>query len=327
MLGSSAGMIQISLIEDINNDQIPDVLVASFANSGLNCLSGANGSQLWTWSMDYQFGVSAVPDLNNDGFQDVIVGSRDGNLYCLSGKGDALLFTHSFPGDWVYTVNSMSSVDGNASYELIAGTKGGKVVCLSGGTVAVPVELTTFTGSTVNGNVVLNWTTATEVNNQGFEIERLQDLKIDGFQNWDKIGFIPGFGTTTDPKSYSFVDENVEAGKYQYRVKQIDFNGIFKYSDVIEVDINTPSEFSLDQNYPNPFNPVTTIKFALPVSGNANLSVYNSLGEKVETLVNQYFDAGYYQVEWKADKYSSGVYYYRIESGNFNSVKKMMLIK
>ncbi len=327
MLGSSAGMIQISLIEDINNDQIPDVLVASFANNGLNCFSGANGSQLWTWSMDYQFGVSAVPDLNNDGFQDVIVGSRDGNLYCLSGKGDALLFVHSFPGDWVYTVNSMSSVDGNASYELIAGTKGGKVVCLSGGTVAVPVELTTFTGSTVNGNVVLNWTTATEVNNQGFEIERLQDIKIDGFQNWDKIGFIPGFGTTTDPKSYSFVDENVEAGKYQYRLKQIDFNGIFKYSDVIEVDINTPSEFSLNQNYPNPFNPVTTIKFTLPVSGNANLSVYNSLGEKVETLVNQYFDAGYYQVEWKADKYSSGVYYYRIESGNYNSVKKMMLIK
>ncbi|MEB2355265.1 MAG: T9SS type A sorting domain-containing protein, partial [Ignavibacteriales bacterium] len=86
-------------------------------------------------------------------------------------------------------------------------------------------------------------------------------------------------------------------------------------------------EFGLDQNYPNPFNPVTTIKFALPVSGNVNLSIYNSIGEKVVTLANQYYDAGYHQIEWKADKYSSGVYYYRIEAGVYNSVKKMMLIK
>ncbi|HQI41038.1 MAG: hypothetical protein B6D44_14695 [Ignavibacteriales bacterium UTCHB2] len=327
MLGSAAGMIQIALLQDINNDQIPEVLVASFANNGLNCLSGANGSLLWSWQMDYQFGVAAVPDLNNDGFQDVIAGSRDGNLYCISGKGDALLFSHSFPGDWVYTVNYMSSIDGNASKEVIAGTKSGKVVCFSGGTVAVPVELTAFTGNPVNGNVLLNWTTATEINNQGFEVQRLKDHKIEGLNEWERIGFVSGFGTTTEAKSYSFTDENVKAGKYQYRLKQIDFDGSFEYSNIIEVDVNTPAEYSLEQNYPNPFNPVTTIKFSLPVSGNVNLSVYNSLGEKVETLANQYFEAGHHQIIWKADKYSSGVYYYRIEAGNYNSVKKMMLIK
>ncbi|MDT3697215.1 MAG: choice-of-anchor D domain-containing protein [Ignavibacterium sp.] len=321
MLGSAAGMIQISLIQDINNDQIPEVLVASFANNGLNCLSGANGSLLWSWSMDYQFGVASVPDLNNDGFQDVIAGSRDGNLYCISGKGDSLLFVHSFPGDWVYTVNSMSSIDGNPSNELISGTKNGKVVCFSGGTVAVPVELTTFAANAVNGNVVLNWTTATEVNNQGFEIER----KL--FDNWERIGFVPGSGSTTELRSYSYTDANVAVGKYIYRLKQIDFDGQFKYSNEIEIEVGLPLEFGLDQNYPNPFNPVTTIKFALPVSGNVNLSIYNSIGEKVVTLANQYYDAGYHQIEWKADKYSSGVYYYRIEAGVYNSVKKMMLIK
>ncbi len=131
-LGSSAGVIQIALIEDIDNDQIPDVLVASFANNGFNCLSGGSGTQLWSWQMDFQFGVAAVPDIDDDGFEDVIVGARDEFFYCINGKGDSLIFSHQF-SDWLYSVNVMPSIDGNYSYELLAGTRDGKVTCFSGG--------------------------------------------------------------------------------------------------------------------------------------------------------------------------------------------------
>lgn len=133
-LGTTAGVIQIALIRDINNDQTPDVLVASFANNGLNCLSGADGSQLWSWQMDYQFGVATIPDLNNDGVDEVLAGARYGNFYLIGGRGDTLYFMHSFSGDWVYTVNNMPSIDGNYSFEMIVGTKNGEVVCFSGGT-------------------------------------------------------------------------------------------------------------------------------------------------------------------------------------------------
>ncbi len=136
-LGASAGMIQIGLIQDINNDQVPDVLVASFASNGLNCLSGATGDVIWSWPMAFQFGVTSIPDLDDDGYEDVLAGDQNGNLYCISGKGDSLIFSHTFPSDWIYTVNKMPSIDGNYSSEIITGTKNGKVVCLSGGTTNI----------------------------------------------------------------------------------------------------------------------------------------------------------------------------------------------
>ena len=132
-LGASAGVIQIGLIDDINNDQVPDVLIASFANNGFNVLSGGSGTQLWFWQMDFQFGVAAIPDIDDDGYEDVIVGSRDKFYYCINGKGDSLIFKHQF-SDWLYTVNVMPSIDGNLSYELLAGTRDGEVAVFSGGT-------------------------------------------------------------------------------------------------------------------------------------------------------------------------------------------------
>ncbi len=131
-LGGSAGVIQIELIEDIDSDQIPDILIASFANNGFNCLSGGSGAQLWSWPMDFQFGVAAVPDIDDDGGEDVIVGSRDNNFYCINGRGDSLIFQHQF-ADWLYSVNVMPSIDGNTSFELLAGTRDGIVACFSGG--------------------------------------------------------------------------------------------------------------------------------------------------------------------------------------------------
>ncbi|GBD86439.1 FG-GAP repeat protein [bacterium BMS3Abin03] len=141
-LGGLAGVIQMSLIEDLNGDSVPDVLIASFAANGLNCLSGADGMQLWAYPMDFQFGVSSVPDLNFDGVEDVVTGDQSGTYFCISGKGDSLLFSHTFAGDRINTVNVMPSIDGNYSFELLAGTKEGKVVCFSGGVDTISTNVT-----------------------------------------------------------------------------------------------------------------------------------------------------------------------------------------
>ncbi|MBK6914159.1 MAG: T9SS type A sorting domain-containing protein [Ignavibacteriales bacterium] len=203
----------------------------------------------------------------------------------------------------------------------------------------IPVELTSFTATTQQNAVALNWQTATETNNSGFEIERKQvgsPQSSVSNQDWNQIAFIPGFGTTTEPKSYSFVDENLSSGKYQYRLKQIDFDGSFEYSNTVEVEINSPTEFSLGQNYPNPFNPTTKIKYTIPTvtlslsKGDiyVTLKVYDILGNEVATLVNEPQQPGTYEVEFnvgQAISLSSGVYYYQLRSGGFVETKKMIL--
>ncbi|MBK7377892.1 MAG: T9SS type A sorting domain-containing protein [Ignavibacteriales bacterium] len=204
----------------------------------------------------------------------------------------------------------------------------------------VPVELTSFTVTAQHNNVTLNWQTATETNNSGFEIERKQvgsPQSSVSNQDWNQIAFIPGFGTTTEPKSYSFVDENLSAGKYQYRLKQIDFDGSFEYSNTIEAEISSPTEFSLEQNYPNPFNPTTKIKYTIPSTPlsfgeglGVRLLVYDILGNEVATLVNEPQQPGTYEVEFnvgQAISLSSGVYYYQLRSGSFVETKKMLILK
>lgn len=132
-LGGLAGVIQMALIEDLNHDFVPDILIASFAGNGFNCLSGADGTRLWAYPMDFQYGIATVPDIDYDGIDDVITGDQTGTFYCISGTGDSLIFSHAFPGDRINTVNVMPSIDGNYSFELLAGTKDGKVTCFSGG--------------------------------------------------------------------------------------------------------------------------------------------------------------------------------------------------
>jgi len=184
----------------------------------------------------------------------------------------------------------------------------------------IPVELTSFTATTDYRTVTLHWTTATELNNQGFEIEKQCG-------SWEKIGFVPGYGTTTEPKSYSFIDKVNSTGTYCYRLKQVDYDGTFKYSDELNVEVTIPIEYSLDQNYPNPFNPTTTISYSLAEDGFVNLVIYNLLGEEVTTLVNSKQKVGRYEVVFDASKISSGIYLYRLVSNNFLSIKKMILIK
>jgi hypothetical protein len=187
----------------------------------------------------------------------------------------------------------------------------------------VPVELVSFTASIVQNAVELSWLTATELNNQGFQVERKTEST-----NWDNIGFVNGYGTTTETQFYSFIDQNLNPGSYFYRLKQIDFDGSFKYYELAEtVEIGALQTFYLSQNFPNPFNPATIISWQVPVDGYTTLKVYDDLGREVATLVNEEKPAGNYEVEFNASELASGVYYYRIISGDFVDTKKMILMK
>ncbi len=194
----------------------------------------------------------------------------------------------------------------------------------------LPVELSSFTAKVLRtGGVQLDWITETEVGNYGFEIERLQDYNIEKLQEWEKISFVEGNGNSNSQKEYSYTDNFAQYGSYAYRLKQIDTDGSFEYSDVIEVEAgNIPDGFVLEQNYPNPFNPSTTIKFALAKTQQAELKVFDVLGNEIVTLFNGIADGGkVYEVEFSAENLSSGIYYYRLKARNFVETKKMALLR
>ncbi|MBK7630373.1 MAG: carboxypeptidase regulatory-like domain-containing protein [Ignavibacteriales bacterium] len=198
----------------------------------------------------------------------------------------------------------------------------------------IPVELISFNSFVDGNNVTLNWQTATETNNMGFEIERMLYIKGQESNGWGKIGFVDGNGTSTEPNTYSYIDENLISGNYQYRLKQIDFNGSFEYSNTINAEFTLPIEFSLGQNYPNPFNPTTSIRYSIPNvistegrSLNVLLKVYDVLGNEIVTLVNEVKPSGNYEVEFNAKSISSGIYFYNLKAGSFFETKKMILLQ
>ncbi len=192
---------------------------------------------------------------------------------------------------------------------------------------SLPVELTSFVANVNGSEVLLKWNTATELNNYGFEIERRVDNKQLKVGEWKKIGFVNGNGNSNSSKDYSFIDNNIAVGKCIYRLKQIDNNGSYKYSAEVEIETETPTQFSLTQNYPNPFNPSTTINYQLPISGNVNLKVFDVLGKEVASLVNEKKEAGSYTVEFSAKNLASGTYFYRLQAGDFVQIKKMVILK
>jgi choice-of-anchor B domain-containing protein len=185
----------------------------------------------------------------------------------------------------------------------------------------VPVELSFFNANAYGNFVELDWTTATETNNQGFEIQKKSG------NDFYTIGFVAGSGTTTEPKNYSYQDKNLENGVYVYRLKQFDFDGTSSLSEEIVVEVNNPSDFVLNQNYPNPFNPSTNIKFSLPNSGYTNLSVYNLVGEKVSELVNEVLPEGEYNLRFDGANLPSGIYIAKLSSESYRQTIKMTLLK
>ena len=169
--------------------------------------------------------------------------------------------------------------------------------------------------------MVLSWKTATEINNRGFEIERGANGEF------ATIGFISGAGTTTQEQSYTFRDKQVATGLHNYRLKQIDLDGSYSYSNIVEVDVTTPFTFNLSQNYPNPFNPTTKISYSVPFDSKVAISVYSVTGEMVMELVNDNVSAGSYSVDFDGSNLASGMYIYKMTAGSFTQTNKMMLMK
>lgn len=226
------------------------------------------------------------------------------------------------------TVNQLSDfdfIDSNNGWAV--GDNGTVLYTPNGGT---PVKLVSFTADVVSNDVLLSWITATETNNQGFEILRTnQNEKA----NWVTIGFVKGQGTTTEHKQYSFIDESLNSGKYKYRLKQIDYDGTFEFSQIVEVNLEVANGFFLGQNYPNPFNATTIIKYILPTESNVKVYILNPVGELVDILYENLQGGGQYELMWNAEGKSSGIYLLIMEtiskdnSSDFRSVRKALLIK
>ena len=209
----------------------------------------------------------------------------------------------------------------------------------SDSTLTLSVELTTFTGAVSNDYVILKWTTSTEINNYGFAIERSLSptpSQMEGTSStslwgeWGTIGFVKGSGNSNSAKYYSYIDKNlIQPGEYFYRLKQINIDGSFKYSNTVQLKINQPLSFELKQNYPNPFNPVTTIEYTIPKAAQVKLKVYDLLGNEIRTLVNKVEQAGKYsaQLSVAGHHLSSGIYLYQLRSGSFVVTKKLILLK
>lgn len=191
----------------------------------------------------------------------------------------------------------------------------------------LPVELISFTADVNKNNAMLSWSTSSESNNSGFDIERSENNG-----QWSKIGFVHGKGNSSSQNFYFFADKNLNTGTFNYRLKQTDYNGNYEYYFLEnEIHIGKPDEFSLNQNYPNPFNPMTKIDFSLPEDGRISLSVYDNSGKLVSKLLNGSLSSGYHSVNFNASGISSGIYFYKLEFENngssFSKVMKMAVIK
>ena len=209
-----------------------------------------------------------------------------------------------------------------SGYTANSGSQGNFTIARITADDPVPVELTSFTASVSGNNVLLQWTTATELNNYGFEVERKTENS-----SYEVVGFVTGSGSTTEPRSYIYTDVKVPDGKYLYRLRQMDFNGTFSFSYEVEVEVNSPAVYALDQNYPNPFNPSTTINFSIAEASVVKIAVYNLLGQEVAVPINEFKEAGPHTITFDASELTSGAYFYTIETPQFKQTRKMLLAK
>ena len=242
-----------------------------------------------------------------------ILAAYDVNTFPNPDFGEYSLDLTGFANQDVYIAFKHFDVNGNGMYL--------DDVSIAGG--VLPVELASFTALVSENDVTLSWITSTELNNSGFYIERRDSEYI-----WNDIGFVEGHGTTTEIHSYTFIDNDLASGIYNYRIKQVDFDGSFEYYELNqEIDIVALNTYTLSQNFPNPFNPETKIKFNLPSSAEIIIKVYDIRGKEIKTLINEYKQAGTYEVEFNASNLPSGVYFYKMISGSYSETKKMILLR
>ncbi|HRA98917.1 MAG TPA: FG-GAP-like repeat-containing protein [Ignavibacteria bacterium] len=276
----------------------------------------------------FPFSNSLDFDANGDEFIDICVNYYGVfSCYINNGIGD---FTPSFiiqkPSWGSKAASGDFDNDGDIDMAIIY-YDDTKVLILLNGDSPLPVELSSYTSSINQNSVKLNWSTSQEQNNSGFEIQRA-DKFTEGQKVWKKIDFINGAGNSNDEKNYSYDDKNLTSGKYKYRLKQIDFNGNFEYHELSnEVVIGIPSSTELMQNYPNPFNPVTNISYRLSENGFVTLRIFDNTGREVKTLVNEFRQAGYYNEIFNGSDLASGVYFYKLTTGDFVQTKKLSLLK
>ncbi len=294
-----------------------------YTNNNYGWACGAGGKVIRTTNggLDWSLGNSGV----NIELRDIIfIDQNEGWSVGLNGR-----IIHSLDGgaNWNIQNSGLNShlygvYFADALTGWAVGDNGTILKTENGGT---PVELVSFSANYINGVVKLNWITASELNNSGFEVERKSE-----YTQWKEIGFVKGSGTTTETKTYSFSDHlsGVNENKLFYRLKQIDYDGSYKYSNEISVKINnTPASFELSQNYPNPFNPTTTIKYKVPIDAYVILKIYDEVGNEIATLINKRQLAGEYNIVFDAKDLSSGIYYYKLNADEYIAIKKLVLIK
>ncbi len=327
---------------DFNGDGKPDIAVTEINVDSVSVLlnsttPGASTPTFYTYR-NFSTGTLAYRitsgDVNGDGKPDLITANRNSNNI-------SVLLNNTNPGttipgflaksDFANGFTSqpqdvfIGDFNGDGKPDFAAANSGtdNVSVFINRADFPLPVELASFIALTQNQNVTLKWSTTQETNNKGFDIER------NSFgSGWKKIGFAAGQGTVNKTTAYSFNDNGLNTGTYNYRLKQMDYNGNYVYYNLSnEVLIGVPGKFNLSQNYPNPFNPSTIINYQLPANSFVSIKIFDLAGREVAQLINEMKPAGYYSMKFNGANLSSGIYFYRIEAGAFSEVKKMVLVK
>ncbi|MBV6477524.1 MAG: hypothetical protein HGGPFJEG_00263 [Ignavibacteria bacterium] len=306
-----------------NND--PNTLWITFGgySNGSKVFKSTNGGGSW---INISAGLPNLPVMCIEYDKeytdvDVLFAGTDVGVYFKDGELDWVPFSNGLP-NVVVTELEIAYGSGMWADKLRAGTFG-RGLWETELSNALPIELISFVSSVNGNNVTLRWSTATEINNQGFEIQRSTEAGI-----WQRAGSVAGNGNSSSTNQYTFTDKNLSTGRYSYRLKQIDYNGTYRFYDLIgDVIIGLPSAFNLAQNYPNPFNPTTKIQMELPLRSLVSLKVYDITGSEVAIIENGELPAGYHTLEFNASHLSSGVYVYVMRAGNFRIARRMILIR
>jgi hypothetical protein len=309
------------------NTGLTNTYVRAFAVSGTNLFAGTDGGGVFLSTNNGTSWTAVNTGLTNTTVWSLAVSGT--NLF--AGTYGGVFLSANNGTSWTAVNIGLKNTDVRAlavsATNLFAGTYSGGVWRRPLNEL-LPVELTFFNATSESKTVVLAWKTATEVNNYGFEVERKTVSSSQTLMtSWQKIGFVQGNGTSNAPHEYSFTDQYHSSGRFVYRLKQLDNDGTFKYSQESEVAIEVPKVFALNQNYPNPFNPATTISFSLSSKSFVSLKVFDPLGREVSILLAEELPAGTYTRQWNGNNLPSGVYFYRLHAGSFTETKKLVLLR